>query len=375
MEVTQVSSRAELREFVLLPYRLYAGDRYWVPPLRGGQRRLFSRSGNPMLQHCDFALFLAWEREQAVGRVAAFIDRHANHYWRSSVGFFGSYECVDEVEVAMALLDTARNWLSARGMSLMRGPISFESQNWGFIVEGFDAPPTVMSPYNPPYYNRQMEAFGLGKVKDLEVYRGDAASGYVLPERFVRHLERIQQRYDLHVRTVNMKELDREVRLLVDLANRSLAHNWGYAPVTDAEAADLARSLKPVLDPSVVFIVEAAGKPIGFSIALPDVNEVLRGLNGRLFPFGIFKLLRGIKKVNSYRLWALGIVPEFHRRGIDTLLYVKTYEALKPRGARLEANYVLEDNFAMKDAIIKLGLQLIRRYRVYEMPLAAPASS
>ncbi|MDZ7272422.1 MAG: N-acetyltransferase [candidate division KSB1 bacterium] len=371
MEVRQVSSRAEERAFVSLPYVLYREDPYWVPPLRSEQRRLFRRSTNPMLQHCDYALFLAWEGSHAQGRVAAFIDQHANRYWGSSLGFFGSYECVDDDRVAMALLGAARDWLTARGMTAMRGPISFESQNWGFIVEGFDAPPTIMSPYNPPFYNRQMEAFGLRKVKDLEVYRGDAASGYTLPERFVRHLARIQQRYDVRVRTVNMRELDREVRLIVELANRSLAHNWGYAPVTEAEAADLARSLKLVLDPSVVFIVEAAGQPIGFSIALPDVNELLRGLNGRLLPFGIFKLLLGMKKVNSYRMWALGIVPEFHRRGIDTLLYVKTYEALKPRGARLEANYVLEDNFAMKDAIIKLGLQMVRRYRVYEMPLTA----
>ncbi|MDZ7393551.1 MAG: N-acetyltransferase, partial [candidate division KSB1 bacterium] len=231
MEVRQVSSRAEERAFVSLPYVLYREDPYWVPPLRSEQRRLFRRSTNPMLQHCDYALFLAWEGSHAQGRVAAFIDQHANRYWGSSLGFFGSYECVDDDRVAMALLGAARDWLTARGMTAMRGPISFESQNWGFIVEGFDAPPTIMSPYNPPFYNRQMEAFGLRKVKDLEVYRGDAASGYTLPERFVRHLAHIQQRYDVRVRTVNMKELDREVRLIVELANRSLAHNWGYAPV------------------------------------------------------------------------------------------------------------------------------------------------
>ena len=175
----------------------------------------------------------------------------------------------------------------------------------------------------------------------------------------------------MRVRTVNMKELAQEVKIIVDLANRSLAHNWGYAPVTDAEAADMARSLKLILDPTVVFIAEAEGTPIGFSIAFPDVNELLRGLNGRLFPFGIFKLFFDLKRVKSYRMWALGIVPEYQRRGIDTLLYVKTYQALKPRGARLEANYVLEDNYAMKDAIIKLDLALVRRYRIYEMPLGA----
>lgn len=371
MEIRQVRSWREERAFVALPYRLYKGDPYWVPPLRSEQRKQLRPRTNPMLLHCDYALFLAWDGGQPMGRIAAFVDGHANDYWGTSIGFFGSYECVDDAELATALLSAARDWLQARGMTAMRGPISFESQNWGFIVEGFDYPPTVMSPYNPPFYNRQMEAFGLRKVKDLEVYRGDASGGYVLPERFVRHLQRIQERHQVRVRTVDMKRLESEVRIIVDLANRSLAHNWGYAPVTDAEAAEMARSLKLILDPTVVFIVESAGQPIGFSIAFPDVNEVLRGLDGRLFPFGIFKLLFGLKKVNSYRLWALGIVPEFHRRGIDTLLYVKTYETLQPRGARVEANYVLEDNFAMKDALLKLGLQLVRRYRVYEMPLAA----
>ncbi len=371
MEIRQVHSRRDEKEFVSLPYRLYRGDPYWVPPLRSEQRKLFRPQSNAMLLHCDYVLFLASEGGTAVGRVAAFVDRHANDYWGSAIGFFGSYECIDRYDVAHALLGAARDWLQAQGMTAMRGPISFESQNWGFIVQGFDYPPAVMSPYNPPYYNRHMESFGLRKVKDLEVYRGDAASGYELPERFVRHLQRIQERHRVRVRTVNMKELAREVKIIVDLANRSLAHNWGYAPVTDAEAADMARSLKLILDPTVVFVAEADGKPIGFSIAFPDVNELLRGLNGRLFPFGIFKLVFGLKKVKSYRMWALGIVPEYQRRGIDTLLYVKTYQALKPRGARLEANYVLEDNYAMKDAIIKLGLQLVRRYRIYEMPLSA----
>jgi GNAT superfamily N-acetyltransferase len=369
MEIRQVLTRRDEKAFLSLPYRLYRNDPYWVPPLRSEQRKLFRRESNPMLLHCDYALFVAWENGKAVGRVAAFVDRHANEYWGSSIGSFGSYECIDRDEVAHALLSAATDWLRARGMTTMRGPISFESQNWGFIVEGFDHPPALMSPYNPPFYNRQMEAFGLRKVKDLEVYRGDAASGYVLPERFLRHLQRIQERHRVQVRTVNMKDLQREVKIIVDLANRSLAHNWGYAPVTDAEAADMARSLKLILDPTVVFIADSDGVPIGFSIAFPDVNELLRGLNGRLFPFGLFKLLYGLKRLKSYRMWALGIVPEFQRRGIDTLLYVKTYEALQPRGARLEANYVLEDNYAMKDAIIKLGLHLVRRYRVYEMPL------
>ncbi|MBL7075265.1 hypothetical protein ISS37_08530 [candidate division KSB1 bacterium] len=370
MEIREVTSRRELRRFLELPYKLYRNDPYWVPPLRSEQKKMFDGRRNPMLLHCDYAYFVAYDDGELMGRIAVFIDRHANEYWGTKIGSFGSYECVDCTDTSRALLTVARDWLVARGMTTMRGPspINFEVQNAGFIIEGFDYSPVLMSPYNPPYYNNQMGAFGLTKAKDLEAYAVDMAV-WELPERFKRYSQRIKNKYGIRVRTVDPKHLVRDIRIITGLTNRSIDGNWGFSPVTDAEATSIAKEVKRILDPSIVFIVEAKGEPIGYSITFPDINVILKKLNGRLFPFVFFRMLKGIKKINSYRLWALGIVKEYQRRGIDTLLYLRTYEALKPRGARLEANYVLEDNFAMKGALLKLGMELVRKYRVYEMPL------
>ena len=161
MKIVAVTTRRERRNFIKLPYALYRDDAYWVAPLRSEQKKMFDPKRNSMLAHCRFALFIAYEDTRTVGRIAAFVDETYNEHWNEQAGFFGSYECVDRTEVSRALLSAAKSWLTEEGMAAMRGPINFESQNWGFIIEGFDRPPVLMSPYNPPYYNEQMEQFGL----------------------------------------------------------------------------------------------------------------------------------------------------------------------------------------------------------------------
>ena len=368
MKIVEVSTKKQLKDFLALPYLLYKNDTYWVPPLKSEQKKMFDGRKNPMLSYCDYVYFLAYNNNKPVGRIAAFIDSHYNDHWETSIGNFGSYECIQNPEISQALLSAARDWLTERNMNVLRGPISFESQNWGFIVDGFDRPPMIMSPYNPSYYNFQMENFGLLKVKDLEVFGGKSA-GYILPERFKRHYDRLKEKYGIKIRTISKKQMERDVRIITDLTNRSINGNWGFVPVSLEEADNIAKEMKPIVDPSVIFILESFGEPIGYSIALPDINVILKNLNGRLFPFGIFKLLCGLKKINNYRLWALGIVEGFQRRGLDTFLYLHTYETLKKRNCYLEANYILEDNYVMKDAVLKLGMEKVRTYRVYEMEI------
>lgn len=369
MQVRPVLTRADLKRFIELPYRLYGKDPNWIPPLRGEQWAQFDARRNPMLEHCAYGLFLLWD-EQPIGRISAFVDRLAVEAWGEPIGLFGSYECIQGEKGATMLLDAARDWLRQRGMARMRGPWSFASQDWGLVIEGYTPPPVIMAPYNPPYYNQQLEGYGLAKVKDLLVYEIDCGQGYVFPERYRTATGIIQQRYGITVRTIDMAHLEREVATLMDLGNRSIARNWGFYPVTADESAALARDLKQIIHPSAVLIAEGPdGAPIGFVIALPDVNVLLRGLNGRLLPFGWLKLLWGLPRLRQYRIWALGVIPEYHRRAVDALLYRQLYDYLYPRGARLEINYVLEDNAPMNNAVRNLGASPLRRYRVYEMAI------
>ncbi|MEI7988685.1 MAG: hypothetical protein WCI88_06570 [Chloroflexota bacterium] len=370
MRIAQVQTPADLKTFINLPYRFYKKDPVWIPPLRDEQNAQFDPVRNPMLQHCEYALFLLYDGNKAVGRIAAFIDKLAVEAWKEAVGLFGYYECPANESAARQLLETARQWLQQHGMKYMRGPWSFVSQEWGAVVEGFKPAPVVMSPYNLPYYNEQFSAFGLEKIKDLLVYYIDARENYQIPDRIMTLTNRIADRYGVTIRTIDMDNLDHEIEVINELSNQCLINNWGYSPVTEAEVRAMAHDLKPIIHPKAVLFAEDWLKTtIGFAIAIPDVNVLLKGLNGHMYPFGWLKLLRGIPRLNQYRMFALGVVPEYHGKAIDSILYRALYESCFNAELRMEINYVLEDNVLMNNAIVKLGGKPLRRYRVYQMDI------
>ena len=372
MQIQPVASPADLRRFVELPYRLYRGDPNWVPPLRSEQRAQFDPRRNPMLAHCQAESFLLWDDNKVMGRIVAFVDEIAVQAWGEPIGLFGSFECAAGTAGATLLLDAARGWLIQRSMRAMRGPWSLTSQEWGLVVEGFTPPPVLMAPYNPPHYADLLVGFGLAKVKDLLVYYADAAEGYDIPPRYLTITDRVQQRYGINVRSVDITRLADEVATLMELSNQAIGDNWGYYPVTAAESQAIARDLRQIIHPQAVLIAEdPSGNPIGFAIALPDVNRLLRGLNGRLFPHGWAKLLWGLPRLRQYRIWALGVVPAYQGKAVDALLYRRLYEALYHPELRVEVNYVLEDNIRMNNALRNLAVKPLRRYRVYQMPIAS----
>jgi GNAT superfamily N-acetyltransferase len=367
MHIRPVQTHADLKAFIRLPYRLYRNDPVWVPPLRSEVRGQFNPKKNPTLDHCEYRLFLLEDEGRVIGRVAAFIDRLAVDFWKEPVGLFGYYECVPDLAASRMLLETAAGWLRERGMKFMRGPWSFVSQEWGLVVEGFTPPPVIMAPYNPPHYIEHMTAFKLQKIKDLLCYSISGAEGYRIPRRILTLTDRVAGRFGVHVRPVNMSRYEQDVRTVMDLSNRSLIGNWGYAPVTEDEVRAVARDLKPVIQPKgVLFAEDSKGRPIGFAITLPDVNSLLAGLNGRLLPFGWLKLLWGLPRLRRYRMFALGVIPEYQGKGIDSLLYRAMYESLYTPDIWMEINYVLEDNRPMNNAIRKLDAKPLRRYRIYE---------
>jgi GNAT superfamily N-acetyltransferase len=368
MNITCVQTPADLRTFIDIPYQVYKDDPVWVPPLRDEVRGQFDRKRNPTLDHCEYDLFLLWEDGRAFGRIAAFIDTLALEAWGEPVGLFGYYECPPDPAASRLLIDAARDWLRQRGMKAMRGPWSFVSQEWGAVVEGYQPAPVVMAPYNPPYYNEQFRAAGFEKVKDLMVYIIDAQDGYQIPSRILNLTDRVAERFGVRVRPIDLKNLEREVETIISLSNQSLEHNWGYAPVTAAEVRAMARDLKPIIHAKgVLFAEDYQNRPIGFAIAIPDVNIIFKELRGSLLPLGWLKLLWKLPRLTQYRMFALGVIPEYHGKAIDSILYRALYESVFSPQMRMEINYVLEDNAPMNNAILKLGAKPLRRYRVYQM--------
>ena len=367
MKILSVTSRLDLKRFIKLPYQLYKNDPLWIPPLFDEQYSQFNVRKNPTLDHCEYALFLLEKDKKIIGRIAAFIDRLALVTWKEPIGLFGYYECIDDKEASCRLLDAAAGWLKEKGMKFMRGPWSFVSQEWGLVVEGFSPSPTVMAPYNPAYYIDHLASYNLKKIKDLLVYYISVKEGYKIPERIMTLTNDVAKRYGVKVRQVDMKKYDEDVKKVIDLSNRSLIDNWGFTSVTKAEAEAVARDLKPIIQPKgVIFAEDSKGNAIGFAITIPDANKLLKGLNGHLFPFGWLKLFFGLPKLRSYRLFALGVVPEYHGKGIDSLLYRALCESLYSPETWLEINYVLEDNAPMNNAIHKLNAKPLRRYRVFQ---------
>ena len=364
--------KSNLTEFIKFPWQVYKDDPNWVPPLLVERKEFFDKKKNPFFKHADVIFYLAKRNGKTVGRIAGIVNYKHIETHQEKTGFFGCFECVQDYAVAKLLLDTVREWLKSKGMEIMRGPANFSSnEEWGFLTEGFDSPPVIMMTYNPPYYLEFMESYGMVKAKDLYAYYID--KNRLPPERVNKMAELIKKRENVTIRTINMKDFVGEVARIKQIYNAAWSKNWGFVPMTDEEFNHMAKSLKQVIDPHLVFIAEVNGRPAGFSLALPDVNQALIKLNGRLFPVGILKLLWHTKiknKIDGVRIITMGVVHEFQKRGIDTVFYVATFDVGIKRGYTwAEMSWVLEDNVMMNRVLDLLGATLYKKYRLYEIPI------
>lgn len=304
-----------------------------------------------------------------IGRISAHIDHNYNNLWNEKLGSFGFFESIDDQEVANALFDAAAEWVKRRGMTVLRGPMSPSSNDeWGFLLEGFDKPPVIMMPYNPEYYLRLAENWGLRKAKDLFAFIKYADTP--MPERLSALAERLRQNPRISVRPVNMRHLKSEMVIIRDLYNSSWEKNWGFSPMTEKEMDLLAKNLKTFADPNMVLLAFYDGKPAGLSITLPDMNQVLRHLNGKLGPLGLLKFLYYRRQITNARAIVFGFKAEFRRLGLPVLLFYETEQYMRRKNYRwCELSWNLEDNRLINEFDQELGAKIYKKYRVMEKPI------
>ncbi|UCD65050.1 MAG: GNAT family N-acetyltransferase [Candidatus Zixiibacteriota bacterium] len=372
LEIVEVESASQLRQFIRYPKRLYAGDGNYVPPLDAERKEFFHRDKNPFFKTASVKLFLALRNREVVGRIATCVNYAHNQFHEEQVGFFGFFDCPDDYEVASMLLKVAMITLKRAGMEKMRGPMNFSTNHeCGFLVEGFDSPPAVMMTYNRSYLPKLAEKFGLKKVMDLHAYVLSADDP--IPERIQNVVEKVAARSNVRLRSLRMSQFDEEILRIREVYNGAWQANWGFVPMDEDEFNYTARNLKQIVDPALVFIAEHDGRPVAFSLALPNINQALIHLNGRLFPLGLLKLFwhtRIRNKIDGLRLVTFGVVPEFQKRGIDSALYIATYKKGIERGYRwAELSWVLETNDLMLRAMEQMGARPYKKYRIAELPL------
>lgn len=375
--ITKVETADQKKAFILFQYEVYKNDPKFVPPLQIDREVVFNPKKNPFFDHAKTELFLARRGGKIVGRIAAIDDPRYNEFHNAKVGWFGMFECIDDAGVARALLDTAEAWVKARGMTEILGPANFSSNSeWSFLIEGFDTDPVLMMTYNPKYYPALMDACGYAKAKDLYAYWLDMAEAP--PERVSRIAEKVRAREGITVRPANMKDWDNEVKRIKEVYNAAWEKNWGFVPMTDREFDHLAKDLKMILIPELTLIAEVKGEAVAFCITLPDANQAIKEANGKLttfgLPIGLAKMLLKLKKIKTGRLAIMGIKAGFRKRGLDSVLFLDTFNASRKKGWRGgEISWTLEDNTLVNRAIEAFGGKKYKTYRVYGKPLAPAA--
>ncbi|MCD6520687.1 MAG: N-acetyltransferase [Anaerolineae bacterium] len=370
VQIVPVTSRRELKDVVMFPFSLYRGDPNWVPPLISERMEHYDPQRNPFFEHAEMQLFRAVRDGQTVGTIGAIADEMHIKTWNEPVGFWGVFECIDDAEVAAKLFDAAREWLAARGREVMRGPMNLNiNDECGLLIEGFDGPPVIMMPYNPPYYQQLVEGYGFTKAKDLYAYKVNIREHDPNMDRLQRVARIAQERYYVWTRKLELKHVDREVELIKPIYRKAWEKNWGAVPLTDAEFDYLAEALKVVADPDLSYLAFIGDEAVGCFLTLADYHQVLKHLGGKLFPFGWAKFLWYRRKIMGVRVLIMGVLEEHRIKGIEALFFLTGWkEALRKGYEWAEMSWILEDNFKVIRDIESMGGVHYRTYRMYDIP-------
>jgi hypothetical protein len=371
VSIQAVSSARDRDRFIEFQIDLYRDDFRYVPPIVAERRDFLDKAKNPFLAHAEVEMFLALRNGEVVGRIAAIDDSNYNQFHNSETGFFGMFECIDDVSVARPLFSAAAAWVAQRGMKQMVGPVNFSTNyECGVLVEGFDHPSVMMMAYNYSYYPKLYEASGFRKAKDLWAYA--STTSLPPPEHAVEAAEKLK-RQGVRVRPLRIPHLSDDVRAIKTIYDAMLEPQWGYVPMSDDEFEYMTARLRPLvhLRPELCFIVEYQGEPVAFSITFPDGNGALKAAGGHLsrfgLPLGLARMIWAMRKVDRLRVLFLGVKPGLKLRGLDTLLYLETMRAARDRGfSRAEIGWILEDDHALNRAVESMGARRYKTFRLYE---------
>ena len=370
MRIDPVESRSDREAFLSFPYELYKEHPYWIPPLRMDQAKALNPSKNPFFEHGKIKQFLARKNGKVIGRIAGIISGMHLHKYQDDTGYFGFFETIEDPEVATALLDTAENWLKEQGLTAVRGPVNPTiNDTSGLLVDGFERPPSILMPYNPPSYVRYLEDNGYQRAMTMWAYFVHAA--YIEKEKLRRGADIVMRRNPgLSIRTLRIDDFWTDARHVLDIYNAAWSGNWGSVPMTENEFRELAKGLKQIIDPELVFFVEKDGKPVAFSVSIPNLNLALKHIpGGRLLPTGLPKLLAYDKlgALNELRMPLMGVLPEFHKQGFHAPLVNQTIQdGLKKGYYACEMSWVLDVNAPLINALDKMGAVKDKEYAMFE---------
>ncbi len=374
VEIRPVRTRRELNTFIKLPWRLYRDEPNWVPPLLMDVKKRLDQKQNPFFKHAEAQYFLAYRDGRAIGRISAHVDRNFNEFQDNAWGLFGWFECEDDSEAARALLDAAEGWLRERGRDRMVGPMDFTTNDeCGLLIEGHEHPPIILCPWHPPYYQRLFEQdLNLGKAMDLYMWSLNVEGREKVHPAIWEVAGKVESEHGIVCRNFRKRDLQAEVDRFVEIYNSAWERNWGFVPLTEEEVRHYAKDLKPILDENWAMVAERkdTGEVVGAALTLPDYNQVLAKLNGRLLPLGWLTALRERRKINAVRVIVLGVKSDYRHTGVAARFYQMHFDAAErtpQKGG--EMGWTLEVNEPMNRAMEGMGGKIKRRYRVYERVL------
>ncbi|MFM7207586.1 MAG: N-acetyltransferase [Planctomycetaceae bacterium] len=366
--IQPVETRGQQKRFIRLPWRIYADDPCWMPPLIMSQEELLGFRKHPFYERSRSRSFLATRGGRDVGRITAIVNAgHVDRY-QEQRGFFGFFECDDDAAASRALFQAAGDWLHAQGMTCIRGPanptLNYEC---GLLIEGFDTPPFFMMTHNRPWYARHVEDAGFGKIEDMFAFYGRSSMLDAIDPKLATMIQGVKERFGVSLRPLDTTRFAEEVRMFLHIYNESLGGTWGFVPLTAGEVDHMAASLKYLIVPELAIVAEVGGKPVGAVFCLLDYNPRIKAINGRLFPFGFLKLLMNKRAIKRLRAISTNVVPEYQAWGIGLVLMSGLYERFIAWGLEeVEFSWVLESNYLSRRTLERGGAIVTKKYRMYQ---------
>lgn len=370
MTIVSVKSKSDMNKFIKLPWEIYKNDKNWVPPLIKNLKKNLNKATNSSLENIDFILYLVLSDRKPVGRILTGIDNNLNKKKTSKIGYFSLLETINDYEVFKLLMDTSIKWLKDKNITLIKGPVSpngiWGDEYKGLLIDDFQNPPVLMNSYNPSYYKDFIEKYGFYKDYDLYAYYMDAS--LVFKKNPAKVIDYAKKKYNFYVESLDTKNIEKEIRDLKYIADKAIPEDWtDLVPPSLDDIKKLAKDLLPIADPDLIIIARSENEPIGFGLALPDYNQVLKHLNGKLTPISIIKYFWYKTKIKNIRFFIMLVIPEFRKKGVSYAIYYQTFlNAIKKGYISGEGSTIGETNISMRNDIESFGGKHYKTYRIYK---------